>query len=54
MDDDSVDPFFEAVMQARAAQEQRPLPLLNSQTGDVRPATSQRPLVVERKSPQAQ
>jgi hypothetical protein len=30
-----------------------PLALLDSQTGDVRPVTSQRPLVVERKSPQA-
>jgi hypothetical protein len=52
MDDDGVDPFFEAVMQARAAEEQCPLALLHSQTGDVRPATAERPLVVERKSPQ--
>ena len=53
MDDDDVDPCFEAVMLARAAEEQCPLARLDSQTGVVRPTTAERPLVVKRKSPQA-
>ena len=53
MDDDSVDPSFEAVMQARAAQEQCPLVLLDSRAADVRQATAGRPHVVKRNSPQA-
>jgi len=53
MDDDDVDPFIEAAMQARAAPEQCPLALLNSQTADVCPATAKRPLAVERKSTEA-
>jgi hypothetical protein len=53
MDHDDVDRFFEAVVQARAAQEQCPLAHPDSQTGDVRPATAERPRGVDRKSPQA-
>jgi hypothetical protein len=53
MDDDDVDPFFEAEIKARAAQEQCSVALLDSQTGDVRAATAERPFVVERKSPEA-
>ena len=53
MDDDGVDPSFEAVMQARAAQEQCLLALLDSRAANVRQATAERPRVVERKSPEA-
>ncbi len=53
MDDDDADPFFQAEIIARTAQEQCSVTLLDSQTGDVRPATAERPLVVERKSTQA-
>jgi len=53
MDDDGVDPSFEAVMQARAAQEQCLLALLDSRAANVRQATAERTLVVERKSPEA-
>ena len=53
MDDDGVDPSFEAVMQARAAQEQCLLALLHSRAANVRQAIAERPLVVKRNSPQA-
>ena len=53
MDDDGVDPSFEAGMEARAAQEQCLLALLDSRAADVCQATAERPLVVKRKSPQA-
>ena len=53
MDDDRVDPSFEAGVEARAAQEQRLLALLDLRAGDVRQAIAERPLVVKRKSPEA-
>ncbi len=53
MDDDGVDPSFEAVMQARAAQEQCLKALLDSRAANARRATAERPLVVKRKSPEA-
>jgi hypothetical protein len=52
MDNDDVDRFFEAVTQARVAEEQCPSALLDSRGGDEHPATAERPLVVERKSPE--
>ncbi len=49
---DNDDRFFEAVIQARAAEEQcRSVPL-ESRAGDMHSATAERPLVVERKSPE--
>jgi len=53
MDNDGVDPTFEAVVEARAAQEQCLLALLDSRAANVRQATAERTLVVERKSPEA-
>ncbi len=53
MDDDRVDPSFEAGVEARAAQEQCLLALLDSRADDVRQAIVGRPLVVKRNSPEA-
>jgi len=53
MDDDGVDPSFEAGMEARAAQEQCLLALLDSRPANVRQAIAERPLVVKRNSAQA-
>ena len=52
MDDDGVDPSFEAVMQARAAQEQCLRALLNSRAANACQATAERPRVVKRNSPE--
>ena len=53
MDDDGVDPSFEAVVEARAAQEQCLLALLNSRAANARQAIAERPLVIKCNSPEA-